>query len=292
MRVVHSMNVIPWSAQPKKALSRKVNQVLTAAKLPDRVWDLVVAYDPFSVPLISRLRYDALVYDCVDAYDHQPQYADLASAATLKRAETRVAEMANVRVATSSILAARRASDWGLPVEVLEGAHELEPQRINVRENQGVRALYVGAFDSYKIDARVITAWLDADNRRSLVMAGKPLAGVDADLNALLKRDRVRVTHPVGAVQFRELARNADVGLVALQPTPYNTYSFPLKTWDYFMNGLPVLSSKAPSISRVPGVYPINSDSITLPGHDPNELVQTAMNYHVDMRLKRLVALL
>ncbi|PTT17948.1 hypothetical protein DBR36_09855 [Microbacterium sp. HMWF026] len=292
MSILHARNLLPRAAQPRNRVFRQANQWLTSKTLSDESWDLVISYDPFSAPLVARLRYKKLVYDCVDAYEYQPQYASLESSQMVKEAELEVAHMADVRIATSQTLARRRGIDWKQPVALLEGAHEMSATSISGRRNEGRRALYIGAFDSYKIDAAALIEWLSSDSDRRLVMAGRQLAGADETLRDLLRHDRVAVREPVSGDQIKHLCEEADFGIVALQRTPYNLYSFPLKTWDYMMNGVPVLASNAPALHGISGVFNIRDEYLAAAAVDPQELVAVAASHHVDERLRRLQELL
>lgn len=294
MDVRHALNVMPRSAQPKNVTARSVNSTLTALSLRRQKWDLVVAYDPFSGSLIRHLSYGKLVYDCVDAYDVQPQYSGVANSRAVRMAETELSQLADVRVATSAALARRRSIDWGAHVDFIEGAHELSQQNLPVRAMNAkglCRALYVGAFDAYKMDASPILEWLNANGGRTLVMAGRELAGADETIRQLVHHPRVQVEKPVNSEEMALLSARSDFGIISLAKNPYNIYSFPLKTWDYLMNGLPVLAANAPSISGIAGVFPLQADAPhSIPQSE--ELIHSAEAFHADRRFERILELL
>lgn len=113
-----------------------------------------------------------------------------------------------------------------------------------------------------------------------IVLMGKPVGGTDVHLEKLIAEKnltgRVRLIPPVERAVLLEWTSSADIGL-SLMPPDYslNTrWMLPNKVFEYFMAGLPVLSSPLVAIAEILEVYQLGQ---VVPELEPQQ-VASALN--------------
>jgi hypothetical protein len=268
IEVSHSLNFMPFAAQPARGSFRGINQFLTSRKPGIRKpFQAVVTYDPFSRSLLQKLQPSRTVYDCVDAYEFQPQYAHPSNQDRLRSNEKSLALTVDICVSTSPELSALKAKEWGVHVHTLVGALErpqtrleLEGTESRLRNSPEQTALLVTALDGYKFDPLPVMSWIDSNPDWNITVAGREIHGGNSTIKEFLSHGRVNFVGSVKSEDVPELAKGASFGWVSLTNSPYSRYSFPLKTWDYMFAGLPVLAANAPSLEGIPGVTSFDSN--------------------------------
>lgn len=309
--VVPGWNPLPWGGRPRNRLRRRINTAATGllTRLTGcRLFDAALVYDPLVGATGAGLPATRRVYDCVDAYEYQPQYID--DAERFCTEELRFACRADARVATSATLARHKAAAWNRTVHTVVGAFEPWISRtealalVAASPPRGRRALIVSALDEYKVDFDLLHRVAVANPGWEFdVVGGAVFGGIGPRAARFLALDNVR---HLGVVDFPTLQRSGvayGLGLMALSPSPYSRYSFPLKTWDYLSLGLPVLALGAPGLREVAGVTHCDADTS---GADPTSLdecvedaeytaaerVASAYNHSADARWDQIKELL
>lgn len=284
--VVPAWNPLPWGGRPRNRLRRRVNTVATALlpRSSGRRFDAALVYDPLVGAAAAGLRATRRVYDCVDAYEYQPQYAD--DADRFLAEEAHFARRADVRLATSATLADHKAAAWERTVHTVVGAFEpWIPRKDALRlvaatPPSGRRALIVSALDDYKVDFPLLYRVATANPGWEFdVVGGAVFGGIGPLAARFLALDNV---HHLGVADFPTLQRSGVVyglGLMALSHSDYSRYSFPLKTWDYFCLGLPVLAFGAPGLVGISAVMHGTADPIETGPTDLDECLLGATGY-------------
>jgi hypothetical protein len=316
IQIVSAWNLIPKAGDPRFALARYLNSVLTlivVLRAIRRTSDgpafvpLLVSFDPLSHLLSRWLRAERKLYDCLDLYREQPQYAGSRSKQhSLDRAEHLLAGVVDCIAISASSLASRFQGS-GKPIVFVAGAPM--PPVLQLRSKsarfEGERknfAIYVGALDRYKVDFRVFEAILGADESIRLIIIGRPEYS-DAETRRKIEQisaiERVEVRPPVGRMELLNLARHARFGIVAMQANAYSDGSFPLKYWDYLWAGIPVLSVGSKSLREMlVGVVSVGDAAqitqrtlaeLADAGRDPDVLSEFAAANSALARVKRIL---
>lgn len=256
VRVSHTWNVLPFTGRAWAGFSREVNFRLTDTFGEVRSFrpDLAITYDPLSRVLVSNWRCP-VIYDCVDAYETQPQFGGPVSTPLLRREERRLAARVTKVVVTSPGLLQRFA---GLPAltEVVPNAgpvpEAIDFSAVAAAQGRGVPvAAYVGAFDSYKIDAKLMLGLIRARPDWTFRLAGALGFGdrISPEVRTIVAEHNVDYRGIIPREGLRDFLSGASVGLAIGSRSQYSETSFPLKVWDYLASGLAVVAVNLPTVA-------------------------------------------
>jgi hypothetical protein len=262
--VVRMRNIIPFAGKAMCRPSRAINWAATnMGKLRKEInsSDIVLAFDPLWNGFMDSGN-TKLIYDCLDAYEFQPQYSRTMSAKALKKSELRIATAAHQLFTSSPLLSSKKASDWGrADVQTARGAiepwanqAECEHRAKSLTGITKKRALFVSALDEYKIDLPSLARMARQNCDWEFVVYGQPVFGWSSNLNLFLSMPNVTYRGRASIAQVAADPIGYDLGIVCLSRSEYSRYSFPLKTWDYLSLGIPVFAINAPSLEGIDGV--------------------------------------
>lgn len=288
--VLQAWNPAPLAGRPWNTVGRRVNALFTkaAVRRAERRFglgraDLCVCLDPLGWRLVMTLGAERRIYDCLDDYAAQPQYASPRVGGRLRREEERLTAVVD-ETWTSSVALARRFRATGVPARCAYGsvsrpAWASRLSRPTRAPSEPITAIYVGALDTYKVDHRVFRRLVDdlAQHIRLVVIGGLEFSGHDVErtINWLNTHERVDFRGAIGRNEIGDHLAAADFGLVAMTKSRYSEYSFPLKYWDYQWAELPTLAVAAPELRGLPGV--VSCDS-------PDEIDGNTIRQLLDLR--------
>jgi glycosyltransferase involved in cell wall biosynthesis len=212
---------------------------------------VVVTTAPYGADHVAAVDGGTKVYYCVDEFLDYPgvNHRDMAAM------ESDLLGAIDALVVTSRDLERKRRGDCpmlrlphGVDFDHFHGAvvrAEREPRM------EGFRRPIVGFFGviSEWVDQGVIARLSEQFRDASFVILGR----ADVDLRPLAGRPNV---HYLGPVPYRELPRYAryfDVGLIPFVLNDLTRAVFPLKLFEYFALGLPVLATRLPDLEAVEG---------------------------------------
>lgn len=255
---VHVVSVpgLPQRLQKRSGLATAAQAYFSAAIAAAQLWrdgfregPEVLVYFPYPLSAIRVLRPESIVYHCVD---HHASFPDLiAQREAIERREIALLEHADAVVATSPALRdhCRRirpdtkffpnVADVGLFGSV----------RADTRVAGAPPVLFFhGTFSEHKIDFSLL-ARLAASGSFELRLAGiLPDARATSFVRGLESSGRVSF---LGAMEQRDIVAEiskADVLVLPYTIGEHSRYVLPLKLVEYLATGLPVLSTRLPSI--------------------------------------------
>ena len=111
------------------------------------------------------------------------------------------------------------------------------------------RLMFVGAFDSYKLDLPMLTALARQRSEWSFILLG-PVGEADPDTTITALQSLPNV-HVMGLQPYADLPAwlaHADVALLPLQENTYTQHMFPMKFFEYLAAGRPVVATRIPAL--------------------------------------------
>ena len=214
-------------------------------------WEEAVAWvrwpTPELVDALRRLRPAAIVYECVDAYEHTPGIVGVWRE-VFRRAEEALVDAASVVVVPSSALAERFRT---LGAEVRLVRHGVDPERFPWREprrSDGTATIgFVGTLD-YRVDVAVLRRVAEARPRWRLRLIGPVQRGFDPA--ALADLPNVTVEPPVVPDRLGSTVATFDAGIMPYVPSPVYTYMCPVKNLELLAAGKPAVARPNPELER------------------------------------------
>jgi hypothetical protein len=276
VRVLPGWNPFPWSGRPTSRFRRKINLWLTCMTLRLRTRihsgssesDLVTIFDPLAADVVNWLPARRYIYDCLDFYAEQPQYHAPRQRAVLDVAEARLAHAVDDVWVTTSRLAEHLAN-IGVTARHANGAvnrpswaSDKTTQRSVKASALPLRAIYVGALDTYKVDSTVFWRLVDLAPDIALTIIGHFEYDDEiahTDYRSLAAHPNVHLNGSISRQELGLWLAEADFGLVAMAPGVYSDGSFPLKYWDYQWANIPTLAVGCQALEGQPGVITCKS---------------------------------
>jgi hypothetical protein len=268
-------NLSPYAGKSTMRLSRSINRTLSLrgslrGVLDDA--DLVVNFDPlFDLP--PDVTDGRVIYDCLDAYETQPQFARSSrSRKLLLASESRVANRSSARTATSRTLAESKCRQWGgIDVITLHGAFEPWGSSQDMHQRYDVgrsitsrKALVVSALDEYKVDLQYLSKLANANPAWQFAVYGKAIWGITQRIRDYLALPNVGYFGPRSFEKIGQENPDAAVGIISMSASKYSEYSFPLKSWDYLALGLPVVALNAVALKNIAGIHHVSNEAVAL----------------------------
>ena len=218
--------------------------------------DVLWTYSPATTSYLNPRRFKHSLYHCVDDIGAQPKMPTLA----LDRLEFRTA--ANVEHVVVTTVALQKklqglCSSLHLMPNVVDYEHFAESSKASLQHAKKLMQDipkpiigFVGAISSYKIDFNLLADVADARPDCSFVMIGAIGEGdSDTDVSELQLRNNIFF---LGPQSYQNIPACMAFFDVAILPSRLNTYTeamFPMKFFEYFAAGLPVVAVPIPSLS-------------------------------------------
>ena len=243
--------LIPLHRHPA---ARAVNNRLQALRLRRNVarWKLEApvlwVYAPTALGLAEACRARAVVYHCVDDLAAFP-----AIDASVRVIEADLIRRADVCIASSRPLATR-LEERGAK-EVLywpncadTGAYSAVPRR---RKGAGERPVagFIGAVQEHKIDVELVAATARLLPDWDFCLIGPVGEGLQTStLTTTSLPDNVHLKGRRGRAELPDLVAGFDVAIIPYRLNDYTRCVFPMKVFEYLAAGLPIVSTRLPSL--------------------------------------------
>ena len=256
---VWSPLVIPAASS---TLSQNINKVLFSITLGFYRYlysfrsAVLWTYNPLSLLYIKPKLFNALIYHCVDEISAQPGM----NQQLIQAQERELCSLADHVFVTSSSLYSSR-SQWTKYItyfpNVVDSDHFCREQSVAApipSEFESIpepRLVFVGALSSYKVDFKLIQKLAINRPNFSIVLIGLIGEGDPrTSINGLLD---IKNIYLLGPKPYKELPRLMHFSSVGLLPCVLNQYTramFPMKFFEYLAAGLPVVSTRLPSLEE------------------------------------------
>ena len=259
-------NVWVWSPLVIPAASRKllqyVNKFLfsTVLGLYRCIYSFRSAvlwtYNPLTLLYTKPRFFDALIYHCVDEISAQPGM----NKKLIRFQERKLCSLADHVFVTSSSLYSSR-SQWTKHItylpNVVDPDHFSKDRSVSASipaEFESIpepRLIFVGALSAYKVDFELIQKLALICPNWSIVLVGLVGEGdPGTSINQLLD---IKNIYLLGPKPYKELPKLMHFSVVGLLPCVLNQYTramFPMKFFEYLAAGLPVVSTRLPSLEE------------------------------------------
>ena len=213
-------------------------------------------YNPLSLLYTNPNLFNALIYHCVDEISAQPGM----NKKLIQAQERRLCSLADHVFVTSSSLHSSR-SRWTKHITYLPnvvdsdhfsrdrlGATSIPTEFQSIPEP---RLIFVGALSSYKVDFELIRKLAVNCPNLSVVLIGLIGEGdPGTSINQLLDIQNIYLLGPKPYKELPRLMHYANVGLLPCVLNQYTRAMFPMKFFEYLAAGLPVVSTRLPSLEE------------------------------------------
>lgn len=213
---------------------------------------LLWVYAPEADYYAGRLGERLAFYHCVD--DFPAQAALTGRSAIVRAAEARLLANVDVVAVTSPTLLDRRPRGGEahlLPnvadVQLFGRAREALPQPPELAGVSSSIVGFWGALDRYKVDFALLAAVAERYPEVTFALVG-PQGVVDRTAEPLPERPNLRYLPAKAPADLPAFARRCDALMIPYVRNAYTNSVFPLKVYEYFATGKPVVSTPLPSI--------------------------------------------
>jgi glycosyltransferase involved in cell wall biosynthesis len=252
---VASPLVVPFYRAPgvpstnRLLLNRQLRSRIKELPTPRLLW----AYSPIAAWFVDSGDFDAVVYHCVDDLATQPRMP----AQFIRTLEGQLARSADAVFASAPALRERllpfntnthftpNVCDWDhFALAAAPGPIPAEMQRI-----PHPRAIFVGALSDYKIDWELLDRVAAVLPEWSFVFVGP--RGEETKMTGWRRLARRTNCHFLGYQPLErvpDFMRGADIALLPYILSEHTRGVFPLKAIEYLAAGLPIVSTRLPSL--------------------------------------------
>lgn len=206
---------------------------------------------PSAVDFLKSISGGTKIYCCVDDWLHLPRL----NASDWHKMERDLLDTSDAFIATSRSLMKKARPDQpslylphGVDFEHYRGSRANAKPAPSIQNVNRPIAGYFGLIRSW-VDLKCIESLSSSFPDVSFVLIGKS----EVDLKSVTSRPNV---HYLGWVPYSELpayARHFDIGLMPYVISPLTQAVNPLKLYEYYALGLPVLATRLPELEYVPG---------------------------------------
>ena len=217
-------------------------------------------YNPLSLLYVKRNLFNAMIYHCVDEISAQPGM----NKKLIQAQERKLCSLADHVFVTSSGLYSSR-SRWTKHItylpNVVDSDHFCRERSAAASASASIpfefesipepRLIFVGALSSYKVDFELIQQLAIKRPNYSIVLIG--LIGEGDPSTSIEQLLNIKNIYLLGPKPYKQLPRFMHSSSVALLPCVLNDYTrsmFPMKFFEYLAAGLPVVSTRLPSLEE------------------------------------------
>ena len=213
-------------------------------------------YNPLSLLYVKPNCFNALIYHCVDEISAQPGM----NKKLIQTQERKLCSLADHVFVTSSSLYSSR-SRWTKRItylpNVVDSDHFSKGRLVSTSmpfDFESIpepRLIFVGALSSYKVDFDLIQKLAVICPNWSIVLIG--LVGEGDPNTSINQLTGIKNIYMLGPKPYKELPILMHFSNVGLLPCVLNQYTramFPMKFFEYLAAGLPVVSTRLPSLEE------------------------------------------
>ena len=256
---VASPLVLPWHARP---LVRRLNERWLAGWIARQCRRLgfespiVWTYNPLVADLADHLDSSLLVYHCVDDLAAAPHM----SAESIRAAEQRLAQQADIVFTTSPALQSRLAALSPHKTHYLPNVADYEhfsqargagPVPPELAAIPRPRVGFVGALSAYKVDFELIAAVAQARPEVALGVDRPDRRGAVGNVGRRGFACQTFICSVrASTINCLSYLRGFDVATIPCPANPYTAAMFPMKFFEYLAAGLPVVASNVPALAE------------------------------------------
>lgn len=243
-------------------LSQNINKILLSLTLGfyRRLYRfrsaILWTYNPLSLLYVKPNRFNALIYHCVDEISAQPGM----NKKLIQTQEQKLCSMADHVFVTSSSLYSSR-SRWTKHItylpNVVDSDHFSKGRLVSssipfdFESIPEPRLIFVGALSSYKVDFDLIQKLAIICPNWSIVLIGLVGEGdPNTSINQLMGIKNIYLLGPRLYKDLPKLMHFSNVGLLPCVLNQYTRAMFPMKFFEYLAAGLPVVSTRLPSLEE------------------------------------------
>ena len=211
-------------------------------------------YNPLTLLYVDRKLFKALIYHCVDEISAQPGMNEL----LIRVQEKQLCASADHVFVTSPALYSSR-SCWSSNVtyfpNVVDAKHfdkkktarnSMPSQYYSIPEP---RIVFVGALSSYKVNFKLIRELALMRPDWSVVLIGLVGEGdPNTSIDQLINIENIYLLGPKPYDQLPGFMHFSDIGILPCVLNTYTRAMFPMKFFEYLAAGLPVVSTRLPSL--------------------------------------------
>jgi len=213
-------------------------------------------YNPLSLLYLNSNHFSALIYHCVDEISAQPGM----NKKLIQTQERKLCSLADHVFVTSSSLYSSR-SRWSKHItylpNVVDSDHFSKERSVSsslpfdFESIPEPRLIFVGALSSYKVDFNLIQKLALICPDWSIVLIGLVGEGdPNTSINLLTNIKNIYLLGPRSYKELPKLMHFCDVGLLPCVLNQYTRAMFPMKFFEYLAAGLPVVSTRLPSLEE------------------------------------------
>ncbi|MEC7737670.1 MAG: glycosyltransferase, partial [Cyanobacteriota bacterium] len=213
-------------------------------------------YNPLSLLYVKPNRFIALIYHCVDEISAQPGM----NKKLIQTQERKLCSLADHVFVTSSSLYSSR-SRWTKRItylpNVVDSDHFSKGRLVSTSmpfDFESIpepRLIFVGALSSYKVDFDLIQKLAVICPNWSIVLIGLVGEGdPNTSINQLMGIKNIYMLGPKSYKDLPILMHFSNVGLLPCVLNQYTRAMFPMKFFEYLAAGLPVVSTRLPSLEE------------------------------------------
>ena len=213
-------------------------------------------YNPLSLLYVKPNRFNALIYHCVDEISAQPGM----NKKLIQTQERKLCSLADHVFVTSSSLYSSR-SRWTKRItylpNVVDSDHFSKGRLVSTSmpfDFESIpepRLIFVGALSSYKVDFDLIQKLAVICPNWSIVLIGLVGEGdPNTSINQLMGIKNIYMLGPKSYKELPILMHFSNVGLLPCVLNQYTRAMFPMKFFEYLAAGLPVVSTRLPSLEE------------------------------------------
>ena len=213
-------------------------------------------YNPLTLLYVNHKSFKALIYHCVDEISAQPGMNEL----LIRAQEKQLCTLADHVFVTSPALYSSR-SCWSSQVtyfpNVVDAKHfdeknstfnSMPYQYYSIPEP---RIIFVGALSSYKVDFKLIKELALMRPHWSIILIGLVGEGdPKTSIDQLIDIENVYLLGPKPYNQLPGFMHASDIGILPCVLNTYTRAMFPMKFFEYLAAGLPVVSTRLPSLEE------------------------------------------
>ena len=213
-------------------------------------------YNPLTLLYAKPNRFNALIYHCVDEISAQPGM----NKKLIQTQERKLCSLADHVFVTSSSLYSSR-SRWTRRItylpNVVDSDHFSKGRLVSTyvpfdfESIPEPRLIFVGALSSYKVDFDLIQKLAVICPNWSIVLIGLVGEGdPNTSINQLMGIKNIYLLGPKSYKELPMLMHFSNVGLLPCVLNQYTRAMFPMKFFEYLAAGLPVVSTRLPSLEE------------------------------------------